>query len=398
VTQDFRTKEDDIRSDIAAGDTSARVGGGGLGYRTPTISDYFEDLRFVLGAWLASRIVVLVALLSSRPALPGSSILGRLNTAVDNWDVGWLLGIARTGYERPLQAAFFPAFPCAVHLTAALLGDALLAALLLNAVLSAAGSVMFYALARRRLRVDEARLAVLVLLFHPLSFFLTIPYTEALYLVASIGAFAIAERGPIIPAGLFAALAGATRNTGAFLAIPLSLLGWTSSRAEGPAASRRWGRTLILAAFPLAGLASFMLFTGIKFGDSLLFFRAQTFWYGHIHLSPPFVALFYDVNSWRSWIDHHLPLSLIGLFLAWRVWTRWPRAYGLLVIPPVLLSFSLSKLAITPRLHLVLFPLWLEAGALLAKVPRWLAAAILCAAAALGFFLTQEFAIGTWVD
>jgi hypothetical protein len=244
----------------------------------------------------------------------------------------------------------------------------------------------------------EARLAVLILLFHPLSFFLTIPYTEALYFAASIGAFALAERGSTVPGGLLGALAGATRNTGAFLALPLSFLGRTSARAEGSAKSSRWAPAIILAALPVAGLASYMVFTRIRFGDALLFFSAQANWYGHIHLRLPFAALYDDLNSWHSYVDHHLPLSLIGLFLAWRVWTRWPRAYGLVVVPSLVLSFSLSKLAITPRLHYVLFPLWLEAGALLARVPRWLQAIILCGAAALGFVLTQEFATGIWVD
>ena len=84
--------------------------------------------------------------------------------------------------------------------------------------------------------------------------------------------------------------------------------------------------------------------------------------------------------------------------LAYRVWTRWPRAYGLLVAPPLLLSFSLSKLAITPRLHFVLFPLWLEAGAWLAEAPRWVQATVLGVAAALGVVLARSFAVGIWVD
>jgi hypothetical protein len=360
-----------------------------------------EDLPFVLGAWLTSRLFVLAGLLSPYPVLPGSSLLSRLSTAVAHWDATWLLEIARTGYATPIQAAFFPAFPYAVHLTTlttGLLGQVLLAGLLLNALLSAVGSVMFYALARRRLTADAARLAVLILLFHPLSFFLTVPYTEALYLTASIGAFSLADRGSTIPAGLSGALAAATRNTGVLLAIPLSLLGLTPAHGEGMDSSKRWRRATILAFLPVAGLAGYTAFTFVRFGDPFLFLHAQAHWRDHIHLSLPFSALCRSLGRWRAWLDHHLPLSLIGLVLAWRVWTRWPRAYGLLVVPPLLLSFSLSKLAITPRLHLVLFPLWLEAGALLARVPRWLQAAIFCAAAALGFMLARTFAVGGWVD
>jgi hypothetical protein len=348
-----------------------------------------QDLPFVLGAWCVSRLLVYGSILSSNASLP---------TALESWDASWILEIARTGYQNPPQAAFFPAFPEAVSFASRLVGSPLLVALFLNTFFSMAGSALLYRLARTQLPRHAARLAVLVLLFHPLSFYLTVPYTEALFFTASVGAFWLAESGSTVSAGLLGATAALTRNTGVLLALPLSSLGFrpVETKAEPPRNS--WTRAAILAFFPLAGLAGYMLFTSIRFGDPLLLLHAQEHWRDHIQLSWPFAALFRDVGRWRAWVDHHLPLSLIGLVLAYRVWTRWPRAYGLLVAPPLLLSFSLSKLAITPRLHFVLFPLWLEAGAWLAEAPRWVQATVLGVAAALGVVLARSFAVGIWVD
>ena len=348
-----------------------------------------EGLPFVLGAWFISRFLVYGSLLSSNSTFP---------TALTNWDASWLLELARMGYQNPPQAAFFPAFPEAVSLASRLFGSPLLVALFLNTFLSVVGSALLYRLARTQLPKNAARLAVLVLLFHPLSFYLTVPYTEALFFTATVGAFWFAGRGSTASAGLLGVVAALARNTGVLLALPLFFLGLRPAETESGTPRNPWTRAAILAFFPLAGLVGYMLFTFLRFGDPLLFLHAQAHWRDHIQLSWPFAALVRDVGRWRAWVDHHLTLSLVGLVLAYRVWTRWPRAYGLLIAPPLLLSFSLSKLAITPRLHLVLFPLWLEAGAWLAKAPRWVQGTVLGGAAVLGVMLARSFAAGIWVD
>ncbi len=348
------------------------------------------ELRFVLVLWLASRAFVLACLwLWSEDPL----------AAVRNWDAGWFLELARTGYVQPYQAAFFPGFPSVVAATETLTGNLTTAALAANAILSLTVAALLYAVARLHLDVRASRIALAVVLFHPLSFFLSIPYSEALFLVAILGMFLAAERSRLLVAAVFAAAATLTRNTGILLVLPLACFAWMQLRSQRPGGTpTRVAKGLLVAAVPLLALAGYMAFTWLRFGDPLLFFRSQSHWQDHIALGPPFAALLRDLGRWRAWVDHHLLFSLAGIYLSWRVLRRWPTPYGLLVLPAAGLSFCLTKLAITPRLHLVLFPLWLEAGSLLAGKPRWLRLLALVAALAWGAGLIFRFAAGQWVD
>lgn len=369
------------------------------------------EIGVVLALWGASRLVLLVALaLSPGLRLAGGDTPADPATAASRWDAAWLLELAADGYREPRQAAFFPAFPTAVRGLEALLGQRVWAATGLNLVLSLAAALLLHSLARRTLSRDGARLAVAVVLFHPLSFYLLVPYTEALFLTASLAAVSWAARdrqrsadlATDAAAGLAAAVATLTRNTGVLLVLPL---GWLARTRRSDRVSRLASLGLLVG-LPLLALAGYMTFTAVRFGDPLLFVHAQESWSGHIQPALPFDALVRDLGRRRAWLDHHLPLALLALWLAWRVVERGfregdprlSRAYALLVVPPLLLSFSLSKLAITPRLHLVLFPLWIEAGGMLSRWPRWVQVALLTVSATTGAWLTLRFSQGLWVD
>ena len=68
----------------------------------------------------------------------------------------------------------------------------------------------------------SARAATLALAFFPTAFFLNAAYSEALFLALSTGAvWAAIVRRNLLLAGLFGALAAATRNLGVVLILPL---------------------------------------------------------------------------------------------------------------------------------------------------------------------------------
>jgi Gpi18-like mannosyltransferase len=307
-----------------------------------------------------------------------------------NWDADWFLRIAGRGYQESYECAFFPAFPAIAAALHHIGVDLVAASLLLNNGALIASCFLLYRIARAETNEDVARYSVLVILFHPLSFYFSIPYSESLFLLATL----LAVYGAQVSAPWISALGGAfavlTRNTG-ILMLP-SLIQVLRGRGVRP-----WLKYLPLFLVP-AALAAYMTFTAQRFGDPLLFVHAQDKWQEHIHLDWPGHALIKAVSRYRAYLDHHLPLVLLAIWLACRVWRNLPRSDFTLILPPLVLSLSLSKLAISPRLHLVLFPLWIEAGRWFWNRPPVLRALFAAASLVAGGRLAHSYALGLWVD
>ena len=92
--------------------------------------------------------------------------------------------------------------------------------------------------------------AVLLLCVFPASVFLGAPYSESLFLAASVGAFYAARTGHWAAAGAAAAAASATRSAGVLLLLPLVILYW-----QGTEPGRRLRPHLAWLALAPAGLA-----------------------------------------------------------------------------------------------------------------------------------------------
>lgn len=337
-----------------------------------------DDERLVVAAFLASRAFVLVAFVVAAARLEAGLARG-----FAQWDANWLLGIAAHGYREAHEQAYFPAFPMVVRGLAAIGMPPLPAAIAINHVFLLIACLLLLRLGVPLVGRPAARGAVLVVLLHPLSLYFSVPYTEAMFFAASLAAFVAARRGSAWMAGLAGAAAVLTRSTGILL---LPALLWMLRATPG-----KWPWLLALP----AALGAWMLYGAHTHGDPLLFMHAQSHW--DMHVTWP-RALWRDLGRSRAWLHHHLPFSLLGIVLAVRAARVLPAPYLLYAAGPLLLSFCLPKLAITPRLHLVLFPLWIIAGMAWARAPRVVQALLAVTALALQWQLIGRFAAGLWVD
>jgi hypothetical protein len=75
-------------------------------------------------------------------------------------------------------------------------------------------------------------------------------------------------------------LAGITRITGLVLSPYLALVSWRASREAGLPAGRATARAALAGASPLAGFGLYCLYFWRRFGDPLLFVKAQHNWSG----------------------------------------------------------------------------------------------------------------------
>ena len=132
------------------------------------------------------------------------------------------------------------------------------------------GLAYVYRLAREDLDDRSATRAVLLLCAFPFAVFYGAPYSESLFLLATVAAFFHARRGEWGVACVWGALAGLTRPNGFVLCIPLALLA-LRARAGSP---RAW----LAVAAPLGGLAAFSLYLLAHTGNPLAWLDAHAAW------------------------------------------------------------------------------------------------------------------------
>ena len=399
----------------------------------------------------------------------GFGWLGNLLAApAARWDAAWYLVIARYGYRPALggytsaRDAFFPLYPLGVHAISLAGVPAVAAGVLLSLAALAAALYGIHRLTALELRAlgearasQTARLAVLLVAFAPMAFFLSAVYSESLYLALSVGLFWCARRGRWAWAGVLGALACATRSAGLVLLVPALILYLYGPRDERPADFARGARraaglalgnkraaglarvrallapryrvradVLWLVLLPLAVVA-YGAYLGLAGGDALAPLSAQGEW-GR-HFAGPFVgawdglrAAFEGARQLLSFQRAHLYYPTGGesafvsaghnlvqfAFLAAAVpavigvLRRLPVAYGAYVIAALALPLSYptatQPLMSLPRFLLVLFPLAIWLAAWLAERPRLQRPALVGSAALMALF-GAEFTTWHWV-
>ena len=217
------------------------------------------------------------------------------------WDARWYLMIAQHGYPHHLvnegdgsRWAFFPAFPAAVRAVAVVtrlsLPDAAVVAAFVFGLTSA---LAIWLAVREVFGAKLADRAVLLFVFFPTAYVLSMAYTEGLFLTAAAACLFALSRRYWITAALCACVAGLTRNTGfvVILAVLVTAL---------PAAWReRRLRPAVAAVIAPLGLVSFMTYGWAVVGHPLAFLSAERFWNGQhfVWFVTPVEALFEAVGK-----------------------------------------------------------------------------------------------------
>jgi hypothetical protein len=257
-------------------------------------------LQSALLAFLLSRLIVWVAILVPPMLLPAAfegvpsdrvvmrasseAITTHVDALVRTNDAGWYHGVATGGYEqRPFDAsaqanwAFFPLHPTLWAGAIAVFGDSLWAALLLPNVMLFLALVVLHQLARASGR-DQATAAraVFVAALLPSSYFLSLPWTESLFLLTSTACALFALRRQWLWMALAGIAASATRFPGVLLlpAIAAQLL---------VLRERSWRAWLAACCMPL-GAVCFALYLWSITGNALAFADIQSAWGRHFEL------------------------------------------------------------------------------------------------------------------
>lgn len=266
-------------------DMAARIGARKMMLRDVAMTFVLSQLIFFIVAAVAIRVVPEHHGLSYE--VPAHSSAPPLIDVGRRWDAFWYEEIALHGYSvRAGQSsvAFFPLYPLLLRAGLTVFphrADVVLVEAALSRLLLFAGLAVIYLYAERQAGPAVARRTLFFLTLFPTAFFFSAAYSESLFLLLTAAVFLWLQSRRFGLAGVSGLCASLARPTGVFLVLPYGVE-WWRRRDRDPA--KALDHLLPILLIP-AGIALYALFLGLKFGDPLIFNKAQGGW-GRVPIFP----------------------------------------------------------------------------------------------------------------
>ena len=270
------------------------------------------------GYYILSRLLVLFAALASKWLVPR---LHPFKALTSGWDGYWYTLIAQHGYPHQLfnenhgsRWAFFPAYPAAIRATVATTGLSYAhATLLLSFVLGLTSTLAIWLAVRQIFGPVVADRSVLLYVFFPASYVLSMAYTEGLFITAAGACLYALARRYWITAALFALLGSLTRSFGAVLIACVIVTAIPAIFKE------RELRPLVAIVISTLGFLAWLAYSWAAVGNPLAFLSAEKLW-GSSHFVwflTPILALLRVATSAQSWHQGAVVLAAVALVIAY---------------------------------------------------------------------------------
>jgi hypothetical protein len=213
------------------------------------------------------------------PSPAASAGLHNLWDGLNRFDARWFTFIAQHGYDPGRaagSAAFFPLYPLLIRALDAIPGiGALGAAVIVSNVSFYGALVALYVLTTHEIGEADARRTVVVLATFPTAFFFLAPFSESLFLVLTLLAFASVRAERWIRGGALGAAAAATRQIGIVLVPAFMVEAWLRRDRTEP--GRRWLPWVGSLAVAL-GPALYLAWWGVHAHDLTAPMQAEHLW------------------------------------------------------------------------------------------------------------------------
>lgn len=332
-----------------------------------------------------------------------------------NFDGVHYLRLAQNGYSAEYSQAFFPLYPVLIklfnflpkgNLDLSLYTDPsfFYVGIILSNLLFVFALYFLYKLWSKEYNGKISKLALIFLLTFPTSFYFGSIYSESLFLFLTVLVFWFTNKDKFIIAGIFAALASATKVQGSLLFLYL-LIELIYRYKDGVLKKTEivWKGILSLI-ISLTGLASYMFYLGKHFGNPIYFLTSQPA-FGASRSSLPIITLpqvFYryfkillnvnpsNISFWNSLLELTITVILISTLIY--SFKKIKLSYWIFVLLAVIMPTLTGTLSSMPRYALLAFPLF----PLAAKFNKGFKY-IIIAQVLLGIILTALFIRGYWV-
>lgn len=343
---------------------------------------------FPLFVFLFSRLIILPTAYASQYLLPDDWAVnvtersamypstGLLGMWV-RWDAVWYLSIADIGYDYEKgdfgSTAFFPAYPLIIRLLKPLFGNTVLTGLIIGNALFLISLLVFFRFLYEHITQNRQVIncSLMYLAIYPSAFHFAAPYTESLFLLASLVVIMAAYRQQWWLAGLVGAIASATRIPGVLLMLPVGLEwaavnGWTLQTALTPQAWRSlfhgfrtgFGTVIMLVITMPLGLFAYMIYLWQKFDAPLAFLDAQQINTNTDYLSFPYnITRLTEGKITLFWVGVIVAVVFAGL--TYFVWRRLGAGLASYCLASLLVPVIGSVYTGIPRYSAVLFPVFI---------------------------------------
>jgi hypothetical protein len=380
-------------------------------------------------------IAPIVYLLSGMCVVLGVSLSFKLRhqqlfveDALHRYDVTHYQEIVERGYgydpQRRSLVAFFPVYPLTAWCVKQFTGMTTLSALLLVSNLCLYGTFLLFAVylkQRENARTDETPsfidYSLAAFAFFPTTFFFRIPYSESSFLFFAILSFyAMARRWPVWAIALAIGATTATRPVGIAMLVPFAV----HLTGRFPHLRHSIMQGVLHAPLAISGLAAYMTYQFLQFGDPLAFAKTQEHWSIRLAVPlsekllalgslEPFWAVFVPGSPYHwlqeDWSIFSLnfmnPFYFAGtaVLIGMGAWKNWLTREEIAVSIPLLLIPYLTRgfewgLMSHARFAAVVFPAYIVMGHLLRRLPPVVAVSLLALSAFLMGAYAALFAAG----
>jgi hypothetical protein len=330
---------------------------------------------------------------------PAAGRIG-IQDAFQTWDAQHYLYLAREGYGPGCMSnAFFPLYPWLIRGAGLALGGRFLAAaLVVSNLLGTAAMAYLFLLVRPFGGPRAAFFSCLFLAAFPTAFYMSLPYSESLFLFLCLGFLFHARQGRTGWASAFAFLLPLSRPMGLLACLAVAADAWAGRKGKGVLKANR----LVLAAAFAAGAGAYLAFMKQATGDPMSGLKAQAFFAsGYLQggilrpwewISRNFIHLHYSLNGVGDSLLNRLGFLafLAGMAAASR---RLPPAWAALGWVLGLAPASSGDLMSYIRYLDVVFPLFIYAADRMKLRPWYYLAACL----PLQLLLLLRHTLGFWV-
>ncbi len=320
--------------------------------------------------WVAC-VAVLSRLLIFAAALIGCRLDGSLTAFFHDfeghwirWDASGYLALAKEGYTAANRSylVLLPLYPALIRmLSPLLLGNMELTAVLISNISLVGAGWALYSLVYETHGTLNARRAVLLLMFSPLSVFFSVPYAESTFLFLTMLSILLARRRQFIGAVIVGMAASFTRLAGIFTIIPVlqEIFKHEQRIHLWPRHKRRFIfrvvlRSLLTMAISL-GLLAYLLINKLSAGSWFAFIDVQAQYWNQ------------TLGSISNTFKYSLETALTSNAPEWLVGIWLPQCVGIVLTSLLLLLLSTRSdpgdgLYSWAYLSATLAPTWLLTG------------------------------------
>ncbi|MBM6869570.1 glycosyltransferase family 39 protein [Pseudoflavonifractor phocaeensis] len=351
-----------------------------------------QRLGQVFALALLFRLLVFLAGSLAYCAGKGQLSLEGLLACWVRWDAQHYVKLAELGYSgyiedgQHLFLVFFPLYVWLTRLVKVLVGNTVLAGLLVSWLCFGGGCLYTYRLVSLDYGEETAKRTLLLLSVFPYAFFFGGVMTESLFFLTVAAALWHIRRHEWRRAGLWGLLSALTRMHG--LLLMGAALAEYGQHCGLFAPGRDWKeklchflRTLPAILLPVLGTAGYLLLNWWVDGDPFSFTVQQAHWsQGFLWISQVLAYLVQNALSYPSlsvrlelWIPEVL-LFAAFFALMWQARGRHRGMYTLYAFVTLVLDYSLSWLLSAGRYLSCALPFFWFAACLLGKRPRLTAA------------------------